>query len=247
MLVHGGPGMSGRYFKDSFKFLEKGHRVISYDQRGSGFSQFRHGSEYYTLDALADELEALRKILAGPGKIIVVGHSSGGLVAMRYASKYGEHLEKMVLISPLSKKISAYSLVSTGLELVLDSGFPPRGTDAMDKWFLAAMTKLFSESFYDKRNIRLLDLGHIRAATMLAVIHSTGSLDFSDIYKKIKVKTLIIFGDKEWRNSPVKDQVELHAKIKDSRLVKFSRSGHWAFLEEPGRFRETISRFLEAG
>jgi proline iminopeptidase len=247
VLIHGGPGMSGRYFADAFKFLEKGYRVISYDQRGSGFSQFRPGFEFYTLDALADELEALRGRLAGPGKIIIVGHSFGGLVAMRYASKYGDHLEKMVLISPLSRKISAYKLIYIGLKVVFNNGFQPPRTDAFDRWVLTAMNKLFVSSFYDRSNIRFLDLGQIRAATMLAAIHSIRAVDLLTIYKKIKVKTLIIFGDKEWINSPEKDHVALHAEIENSSLVKFNRSGHWVFLEEPDEFRETISRFLETG
>lgn len=244
IVVHGGPGMSGRYFKNAFKFLEKSRRVISYDQRGSGFSQSKPGLKHYTLEKLVNELETLRKTVAKAERIVIIAHSFGGLVAMKYASEYGRHLEKMVLISPLCRKISAFDLISAVLKILRSNGFPPSAPEALNNWLSPALSELFAASFYDRRNTGRLDIGYVCAATMLAVTHSIRSLDFQELFGKIGVRTLIVSGKAEWVNSPGKDHLELHARIRNSQLVKFGKSGHWSFLEEPDKFKRTIARFL---
>lgn len=250
IVVHGGPGMSGCYFKNAFEFLEADHRVISYDQRGSGFSQFKPEPAHYTLDELVNELEALRKKVAKSEKIIIIAHSFGGLVAMKYASEHGKHLEKMVLISPLCGKIRALDLIPAVLKMALSNGFPPAAPEALDNWLTLALPELFASSFYDRRTAGRLDIGYVSAAAMLAAVHSLRALgppDFLEIFGKITVETLIISGKTEWVNTPGKDHLRLHAEIRGSRLVKFNKSGHWPFLEEPDKFKKTITRFLESG
>ncbi|MBK6794893.1 MAG: alpha/beta fold hydrolase [Anaerolineales bacterium] len=102
ILVHGGPGHSSLSFKNGFDFLAEQTRVIFYDQRGSGNSQIKPNPEDYTIEQLVEELEALRRDVVKADMVILVGHSFGSALVQRYALKYPQHVEKMVIAGGIS-------------------------------------------------------------------------------------------------------------------------------------------------
>jgi proline-specific peptidase len=110
IVLHGGTGMSSHYFQDSFKFMEKDFRVILYDQRGSGYSQIKPDLSFYTFDSLVNELEAIRRDIAGSEKVIIIGHSFGGLVAQRYAFAYPDRVDRLVLVSTGYPKLNRQTI-----------------------------------------------------------------------------------------------------------------------------------------
>ena len=75
--------------------LEATTPVVYMDERGSGASE-RPLSKDYTLQAMAADVEGLRKAL-GVGKIIPLGHSFGGAVAATYASTFPSHVDLLIL------------------------------------------------------------------------------------------------------------------------------------------------------
>jgi pimeloyl-ACP methyl ester carboxylesterase len=83
VLVHGIAGTAadwGQVAPD----LATHHRVIAYDQRGHGGSgRASDGRTGYTIDQLLADLAALIDALGLPA-VHLVGHSMGGLVALRY-------------------------------------------------------------------------------------------------------------------------------------------------------------------
>lgn len=65
-----------------------GRRAVAYDQRGHGGSEpARDGA--YTIEVLAEDLDAVRRAL-GLGPIVVVGHSMSGTVLTAYAGAHPE-------------------------------------------------------------------------------------------------------------------------------------------------------------
>jgi proline iminopeptidase len=71
-------------------------RIIYYDQRGCGLSDYKPGKGYSIEQAVGD-LENLRKALRVK-KWIVLGHSYGGLLAQYYTVKYPENVAGLVLV-----------------------------------------------------------------------------------------------------------------------------------------------------
>lgn len=243
VVLHGGPGMSGHYFGDSFAFLMKDYRVVLYDQRGSGFSQIKPGLEGYTFEALVRELEALRKEVIGRETITLVGHSFGGLVAMRYAADNPGRVERMVLVSPAFARLSRQS-AARPFRLLLKYGLPPRDPERANEFFMNMYPALFGSSFYDPGNYGKLKPGYASLAVTMAVADSLGNYDFSSDLRRITAKTLILYGEADLETTAEKFQLELHGLIPGSVIVKFERSGHWAFLEEPALFRASVLAFL---
>lgn len=76
--------------------LRRHVRLIFVDLRGSGASE-SGVVEALTLDTLIDDIDALRQAL-GLARIVVIGHSLHGWLALAYAHKYPQHTAGVVLI-----------------------------------------------------------------------------------------------------------------------------------------------------
>jgi proline iminopeptidase len=69
--------------------LETHNRLIFIDERGSGSSERVEDVHRYTVENMVEDVEAVRTAL-GLGKISLLGHSYGGVLAQAYALKYQE-------------------------------------------------------------------------------------------------------------------------------------------------------------
>src|SRR5580704_2465889 len=98
LLLHGGPGASHDYFLPYLLPLARHHRLIFIDERGSGKSEKLADPAGYTVEAMVEDVEAVRVAL-NLGKINLLGHSCGGVLAQAYALKYQTNLSHLVLCS----------------------------------------------------------------------------------------------------------------------------------------------------
>ncbi|RMG87369.1 MAG: alpha/beta fold hydrolase, partial [Bacteroidetes bacterium] len=99
LVIHGGPGLGHAYFLPHFEKLAQDHTLIFYDQRASGQSASDLDSADISLDLFLKDIDALRAYF-GQEKISLLGHSWGGLLAMQYALKYPDRIDKLILSSP---------------------------------------------------------------------------------------------------------------------------------------------------
>lgn len=97
VLINGGPGGTHHYFHPWFSRAKKYARVIYYDQRGCGLSDFNPGKEGYSVDQAISDLDAIRKAL-DIDKWVVLGYSYGGFLAQYYTLHYPEHTAGMILL-----------------------------------------------------------------------------------------------------------------------------------------------------
>jgi len=243
IVLHGGPGMSCHYFQDAFDFLEREYRLILYDQRGSGFSQIKPDLRNYSFNALVQELEAVRREFVGNEKIIIIGHSFGGLIAQRYAVEYPDRVDRMVLISSAYARLNRQSIVRH-FRMVLKYGLPPSDPEKANEFFMKMFPVIFEDTFYDMKNFQNLKPGYASFASTMAVRYSLGNYDFRDDLQHIKAKTLILYGEAEVATTAEEFQKKIHELIPGSEMVKFEKSGHWLFLEEPERFQKIVFDFL---
>ncbi|WP_062703225.1 alpha/beta fold hydrolase [Chryseobacterium indologenes] len=107
VALHGGPGGDYRYILNCKDLVEKGYRVVFYDQRGSGLSQRFPKKSYTSLGAGAADLmyDELHAVIAhyrkSPNqKVVLLGHSWGAMLASGYAGKYPQNIQALVLCEP---------------------------------------------------------------------------------------------------------------------------------------------------
>jgi proline iminopeptidase len=98
VVLHGGPGASHDYFLPYLLPLARHNRLVFIDERGSGRSEKLEDASRYTVEAMVEDVEAVRVAL-GLGKINLLGHSFGGVLAQAYAFAHQASLSHLVLCS----------------------------------------------------------------------------------------------------------------------------------------------------
>jgi pimeloyl-ACP methyl ester carboxylesterase len=98
VLVYGGAAHA-RWWDHVAPLLADGIRVVALDLSGHGDSGHR---EAYGLDRWADEVVAVAAAAGITGPPIVIGHSMGGLVALRAGRRHGRRLRAVAAVdSPI--------------------------------------------------------------------------------------------------------------------------------------------------
>src|SRR5487761_632246 len=97
----GGPGFSSSYFADLAGLRER-FTLIMLNPRGTGGSDRPADSGAYQIDDYVADLEELRVHL-GQDRLLLLGHSHGGVVAQAYAAAYPDRVERLVLASSLAR------------------------------------------------------------------------------------------------------------------------------------------------
>lgn len=92
----GGEGSTGA-FGSLEESLESFASVVTYDRAGSGRSD---GPVHRTVAAMADDLDQLLETLGCSLPVVIVGWSSGGLVAEMFALRHTKKVAGLVLLDP---------------------------------------------------------------------------------------------------------------------------------------------------
>ena len=95
IALHGGPGNSSDYMRSLEALASEQLAVVTYDQRGTG--QSSEPSNGYGMASYIADLEAVRQA-AGVERFHLLGHSWGGVLALRYAVAHPDRVESLILM-----------------------------------------------------------------------------------------------------------------------------------------------------
>ena len=98
VVLHGGPGFDHRQFLPYIWELAARHKVILFDQRGTGLSSGPIDSKSISIDSFIADIEGVRNAF-GIERMNLLGHSWGGILAMHYGVRHPENLRSLVLCS----------------------------------------------------------------------------------------------------------------------------------------------------
>lgn len=119
VFLHGGPGIAdlagdAAYFRH---LTANRFDVYVYDQLGSGGSSRLPNPAGYTISRDVRDLEQIRQLI-GADRMILIGHSYGGLLAAHYLAAHPGHVAKLVLSSPdaLNPADTSHNRVSARLD-----------------------------------------------------------------------------------------------------------------------------------
>ena len=97
----GGPGFSARYFGD-LAGLGSAFTLVMLNPRGSEGSDHPADTRAYQTADYVSDLDELRAHL-GLERMLLLGHSHGGVVAAAYAAAHPDRVERLVLASTLAR------------------------------------------------------------------------------------------------------------------------------------------------
>jgi proline iminopeptidase len=273
MIVHGGPGASHDYFLPYLLPLARHNRLIFIDERGSGKSSKVDDVSQYTVENMADDVEAVRQAL-NLGKISLLGHSYGGVVVQAYAFKYQQNLSHLILGSTFSStreinealakiKANMPEADRKRMEELEQAGLYGKGAPwergrypdeyAKLAWGVGYFPYLYQRNpdpNYDPvagNTTNSWDLYREMWGSHgeYVVDGNLKSVEWVEKLPSIKVATLIIVGDHD-ESDPVMSK-EMHEKIAGSKLVILPRSGHMTFVDQNTMFLKAVGEFVNSG
>ncbi len=127
LILHGGPGASHDYFLPHLAPLARRNRLVFIDERGSGKSTKLEDPAAYSVENMVEDAEFVRQSVR-PGKINLLGHSCGGVLAQAYALKYQIHLKHLVLCSTFHSTKAMNEIFET-----MKTGMSPELRQRIDK------------------------------------------------------------------------------------------------------------------
>tara|TARA_Y100000741_G_scaffold316442_1_gene262743 strand:+ start:476 stop:1372 length:897 start_codon:yes stop_codon:yes gene_type:complete len=99
VLLSGGPGLNPHYLETLYNQLKQNYRCILLHQRGTGKSLLKTiNQESLLVEKYIDDINGLYKKL-GSEKLILVGHSWGGMLSFSYAANEPEKIKKIILLN----------------------------------------------------------------------------------------------------------------------------------------------------
>jgi pimeloyl-ACP methyl ester carboxylesterase len=106
LLLHGFTG-SKLDFHDQLGWFTAQHRVLTPDQRGHGESSNFGHPDAYSFDILVEDLRGCLDAL-DVQRCHLLGHSMGGMVAMRFALRYPERLTSLILMDTAAEPLTIF-------------------------------------------------------------------------------------------------------------------------------------------
>jgi pimeloyl-ACP methyl ester carboxylesterase len=106
LLLHGFTG-SKLDFHDQLQWFTDRYRVLAPDNRGHGESSNLGRADAYTLDILVDDLAGYLDTL-DVQQCHLLGHSMGGMVAMRFALRHADRLKSLILMDTAAEPLTIF-------------------------------------------------------------------------------------------------------------------------------------------
>lgn len=259
VIMFHGKNFNGYYWKDIIPALtEKGYRVIVPDQIGWGRSD--KPDLHYSFHMLSNNNKLLLDSLQIKN-VVVIGHSMGGMLAIRFALMFPGLTEKLILENPIGledyKTFVPYQ--------------PIEKTFAKENAATYESYKKYQQSYYPQWKPEYEQYVQAQAEALtdtgFHTIARVNAVTYQMIYEqpvvyeldKIKVPVLLIIGQsdrtvvgKDLLNDAQKKQFGqypqlgrlAHQKIAHSKLVELKGMGHISHVQNAALFKNALFQFL---
>jgi proline iminopeptidase len=253
VVLHGGPGASHDYFLPWLLPLARTHRLIFIDERGSGRSQRLQDTGLYTVEGDVEDVEAVRVALH-LGKISLLGHSCGGVLAQAYALKYQQNLSHLILNSTFASTRDMNAVLArekaamppaklARLNELEAAGLFGKGEAWEHGRYPAEYANLawgpgYFPFLYGARPDSNYDPAGGNAPTNWELYRAMWGSDGEFVIDG----NLVVVGDHDECDPSLSK--EMHEKIAGSKLVILPNSGHMNFIDQPEMWQKSVEGFL---
>ncbi|WP_276134977.1 alpha/beta fold hydrolase [Polluticoccus soli] len=261
LVIHGGPAMNHDYLLPHLLPLAKTHKLIFYDQRASGRSDIPLDSiRAISHEIMVDDIDAIRKEFR-LDKINILAHSWGAKLAINYALDYPENVGRLILSNPttLSHEYDSLQVAAMAGKTTVANAERKKKL-VTSKEFLSADLGVYKQvlqlnyltSFFDTTNLAKLDIVldndffRQNALLMRGLYRDYAKYDvnYYPFLRRVAVPVLILHGRAD--NIPLAADERLESSLANGTLVIFDSSGHFPFIEENGKFTQSVSAFLSS-
>lgn len=240
VFIHG-LALDSRMWDLQWNFFGKKFKVIRYDVRGFGQSDRAHDPHNPTEDlkALLDYLKI--------DKAHLVGHSMGGNIALNFAAKYPERVNKVVTVDATLDGFDNYTAeYNATLNKIVDIASHQGWHDEQQAlWLRSPLMRLYAAD--DKTIISLSEMTadyHGDHFINPRINPTFGQPTTVELLSAIKAPTLVIVGEKDEASIQRIGQL-LSEKIPDSQKKTIKGAGHLSNMDKPKIFNKIVLKFLK--
>lgn len=223
------------FFKDLIPELSGEYRVVVFDNRGAGRTEYPEG-DITPLNLVGDVVELLDHL--GIGRAHVLGWSMGAHIAQELAILRPELVMTLTLVSAYPYRPARSSYFMNGIcDCAIDGGDPK---------YISMMTNAFcfTEEFFEGREASGRPLRSLEGLDPVRSKEQMRALDMFDTRDRlgsIAAPTLSIHGLNDimvepWMGDYISD------RIPDCRVLRIEGSGH---IVRPRLYVEELKRFLK--
>lgn len=232
VLVHG-LNSSRSVWLGQVEVLSTTRTVLLPDLRGHGDSSTPLDAPYAVPDYAGDVIALIEHL--GYPQVDLLGTSLGGMVTQHVTTERPDLVRRLVLVDTMCGTPADMDLFGLA--------------DAIERDGVARVMREFvqTRTFAPPAPQQLIDavMQTILAEPKELVAARWRQADYhgKDRARQIACPTLIIHGDRD-RSVPLTSAIELLETVPNSQLAVFPNCGHMPFLEQPGRFSDEITHFL---
>lgn len=225
VLTHG-LAASGETWRLQVAELSRHFRTVTWDLRGHGGSESPPGP--YSLAELAADLRRVADEV-GAEKIVAIGHSAGGAIALRFALDHPERVCGLVLVGTASECNDRTRDFYHGIAAIAEE----RGMEPV-------LRRLGMVN--EAKNVRPADPNGFAATTR--AMATLREQPLTERLGEVKCPTLILVGEKDFLGAG--GSVIMSRRIAGSQLEIVPERGHGLFLEDPAGFNRRVVDFVKS-
>lgn len=263
VMLHGGWGGDHSGLLTAVADLGHQFHFILYDQRGSLRSPFP--DSLISFNEHIEDVERLRKEL-NIHKLNLVGHSMGAVLASAYATRYPQHIQRLILLSPASLK---NPLPQDEKEL-LDKNTPAfqafldrrEVTQLLEKHTLHRKQPALSsreETMKFRINIFRRMVYHVERANevmggralyksqvfeLTAKTYPAAGWNYVAAFKEQAYPVSIITGDHDFLDFGASLANKWAGEVPRIKLSIIKKAGHILWIDQPGEFEQQLTLHL---
>jgi len=230
VLLHGW-GASSDLFKPTIAGMQDSFDLIAPDFPGFGATPAPPAAW-----AVDDYVEWIIRLLDSLDiqRAHIIGHSFGGRVAIKLASRWPDRVEKLALTDSAGirpRRSVGYWIRTRRFKTVRRIAQSPLAPPAFRQWAKGWMATQGSSDYQQAA-------GTVRASFVRVV-----NEDLREQLPTITAPTLLLWGDRD-EDTPLADGKLMEQLIPDAGLVVFEGCGHYAYLEQSARFCHIVKTFF---
>lgn len=246
LFIHGFTGNAEEWFS-VIEQLPDSFNYAALDLVGHGKSDKPVNPDYYTTESIVDQIKFIKDKISSDNPIILIGYSMGGRAALCFAAAYTKEIKGLVLESASAgikndaERKKRYEEDLKLVQFIHDHSME----EFIELWYDQEMfntQRRFSNDKIKKLHKKKYDNSKIGMMNILKGF-STGIMPpLHDKLKSILVKTILISGELDSKYTFINSKIVRGFRKAKHKVVK--NSGHNTHLEEPKRFIEIITNYL---
>jgi len=240
VIFHGLLGSSDNWLSFA-RSQEQINRVILPDLRNHGNSPHAEKHDYASM--VEDVYELFQDL--NLGSAIVMGHSMGGKVAMRFALTYPELVKKLLVVDIAPRKYKPRYLSILEVLINLETKNLQSRQQADEELAKKIKNKVL-RMFLLKNLARDDSLGFSWRLNLQGIYNNMHSIDDDFCLNKTSnIRSLFICGEKSDYVLDA-DQELIKSIFGNAEILKIPGAGHWVHNDQPEEFRLISEKFIRS-